>query len=273
VDLSGRSLRKLEWNIRLRALGSRIATWKGDVEELPESFGAFDFVVASGLIHHFPDPAKGLHSLTKRAGARGVFRLMVYSKWGRSLLYGAKALAAQLGVRTPAEFRRMIDTLPADHPYRVYFYLYSDARTDSGLADGYLHPCDRPFTALGLKDLLANAGIEASAFLHAPSGQPEAANGFALLPEAGGIWERLQVLEALGELQENFRLFARSTKAEPVKATSWEWNEALPEKGRLYSHLLGKELTFDTSMPPSAFSEQARSELAKAFFLLPGGTP
>lgn len=272
VDLSKKSLRLLSWQAKARGLHARIESWAGDFQELPASFGSFDFVVATGVLHHLPDPARGLASLVARLSEKGTLRLMVYSHWGRALLYGAKELARLLGANTPSAFRALIESLPAGHPYKIYFHLYDDARTDTGLVDGFLHPCDRPFTALGLRALLDGAGLVAAKFLHAPEGQPEAADRLARLPVDLGSWERLALLEAYGELERNFTLFACRQGWKPkARPTGYEWNPALPKRGKLASLLAGRELAFDASADPSTFSPGELRELANALFLLPSG--
>jgi SAM-dependent methyltransferase len=270
VDLSKKSLRMLSWQASARGLRGRIEAWAGDFQELPASYGEFDFIVATGVLHHLADPARGLASLVSRLSERGVLRMMVYSYWGRSLLYGAKELARILGVESPAAFRTMIEELPSDHPYKIYFHLYDDARTDTGLADGFLHPCDRPFSALGLRSFLDGAGLVATRFLHAPEGQPEAADRLARLPVDLGSWERLALLEAFGELDRNFILFACRNGWHPkARVDRYEWNPALPKRGRLFSAQAGRELAFDTASDPSVHTPEELKELESALFLLP----
>jgi SAM-dependent methyltransferase len=272
VDLSVRSIRRLEWQLRVRGLQGRVKTWAGDFTSLPDSFGHFDFVISTGVLHHLPDPAAGLGRLVSLASEKGVFRFMVYSYWGRCLLYGAKQLASRLGIRTPAQFRRMIEGLPTDHPYRIYFHLYEDARSDTGLADGYLHPCDQPLTAFGLRDLLNSAGLVATKFLHSREGQPEAADRLARLPMDLSSWERLALLEWYGELQRNFTFFAcRDGFKEWLRVAGYEWNQALPRNGRLHSSLLGRDLAFDTRRDPGTYSPDEIRDLADALYLLPVG--
>lgn len=262
VDLSAESLRRLDWQARARGVRNRIEAWQGDFAEMPERLGRFDFVIATGVLHHLPDPEFGLRSLVAHSTERAAFRFMVYSYWGRSLLYATKELAQQLGVSTPKELRRMIDSLPSSHPYKIYFHLYTDTRTDTGLADGYLHPCDRAFRAFELRTLVESAGLSVSAFLHSPEGRPKAA----------GDWEDLALREYTGELQENFRFFAKRNSV-PLSSAShtYEWNEALPAKGRLFSHILGKEIQFDTATSPAILPPARVEELKQALYLLPKG--
>jgi hypothetical protein len=264
VDVSARSLRKLRWQARLRGLGRRIRMVQSDIESFTET--GFDYVIATGLLHHLENPALALRHLSGLAGEKAVFRLMVYSRWGRDLLYGAKDLAGRLGVGSPSALRSMLASLPSDHPYRIYFHLYGDSATDTGISDGFLHPWDQPFTALGLRELLAQAGLELGAFLHGPGGLPEAADALADFRSDQGEWERLAVLDALGQLEENFCLFAGRFRSPP--ASDWVWNPALSRKGRIHSRLLGEVVEFDRERQPS--SDEIR-RLRKAIFLLPDG--
>jgi SAM-dependent methyltransferase len=262
VDLSARSLEKLRWQARLRGLSGRIRTLKANFEELAE--GEFDYVIATGVLHHLENPGRGLAALVAQSKPRGLFRMMLYSRWGRDLLYGAKDLLALLGAKDPASVRLVMASLPADHPYRIYFHLYSDAANDAGLADGYLHPCDQPFTAHSLRDFLEGAGLPSWFFLHRPEGQPAAAEKFADFTPGQDDWDRLAVLDALGQLEENFCLFAgrapRGEEREPLV-----WNPALPRRGRYFSKLLGELLEFDQNKPCA----KAQS----ALFQFSGGSP
>ncbi len=267
IDLSERSLRHLRWQAFWRGLGKQIKTLQCDLHQIPAHEGPFDFFVATGVIHHLPKPLLGLQALLARATARPVFRCMIYSRWGRSLLYGTKSMAEAMGVRTPKDLRRMIAALPADHPYRIYFHLYEDSQTDAGLSDGYLHPCDQAFTALELERLLEAAGLQVSRFLHHPDGQPTYASHMTPSMKSLTDWERLAVLEIYGDLQENFLFFARPAGlAHQDPGQEWEWNEALPQRGRVFSKLLGEYLEVDKSQAP-----REPDKLKAALFVLPKG--
>jgi len=268
VDLSARSLKKLRWQARLRGVGGSVKTLQADIEDIPGE--QFDYVIATGVLHHLVDPARGLASLVKNSAERAVFRIMVYSRWGRDLLYGAKELAALLSIETPAQIRRMMAALPADHPYRIYFHLYSDSKNDTGLSDGYLHPCDSPFDALSLKKFLEEAGLKPGRFLHRPEGLPEAADKLAVFGPSHDDWDRLALLEALGGLEENFHLFAGRGR-ERLPARSLVWNPALPARGEYFSKLTGVKISFDRSQDPATLDLAERELRQRALFLLPGG--
>jgi hypothetical protein len=257
VDLSENSLQKLRWIAKVKRV--KLETWRGDFQELPSSFGKFDYLIASGLIHHLEDPERGLKALKSLSHEQSVFRFMIYSAWGRDLLYGAKELATLLGVESPKALRRLLEALPADHPYRIYYHLYSDARTDIGLADGYLHPQDRAFTAEDLGRLLDICGIEATCFLQKFGANPENTNH---LPASASQWSRMALLEAMGELEENFLFFAKGKGNIRYEADSWKWNPALPKRSSLYSKRIEKIL-------PLGKIPERKEEYRDALFLLP----
>lgn len=245
VDISEASLKRLRWQAKAR--GVNIRTLHSDIEALGE--GDFDYIIATGVLHHLENPARGLNALVERSRGKAVFRFMLYSRFGRELLYGAKELGRLLGITEPKAFRKMIASLPASHPYRIYFHLYSDAATDTGVCDGYLHPCDQPFDAFSLRDFLKQAGLEVGGFLHKPSGQADS-------------WEELALRESLAQLEENFCFFAGFSAER--KEGALVWNPALPKKGRYFSRLLGEEIAFDRSAPVAD-----RDRLARALFLVP----
>jgi hypothetical protein len=265
VDLSETSLQKLRWQLRARGLLGRVKLWKGDFQKLPEN--NFDYVIATGVLHHLEDPEKGLQALIERTAVNPVFRFMIYSKWGRSLLYGAKEMAEVLKIKDPSQFRKFIDRLPADHPYRIYFYLYSDAKNDTGLADGYLHPCDSPFSALDLESMLIRNGLFTGSFLHRHEGQPKFAEEICVFDEKQNDWQKIALLDALGQLEENFCFFAGVKPSANKVANHWIWNPILPKRGNYFSKLLGRYVAFDQSKP---WQEQENiRDLQKSFFLLP----
>jgi len=276
VDLSKKSLEKLRWQARWRGKSGQIRRLQGDLEGISRLEGKFDYVIATGVLHHLENPARGLRHILTRTYPRAVFRCMVYSEWGRDLLYGAKKLAIAMGADTPRKFRRLMGSLPGNHPYRIYYHLYEDAKTDGGLCDGYLHPCDQPLPALGWKELFEGCGLEATRFLQRPEGLPAAADRSVKFAKDQGLWERMAYLEAIGALEENLIFFARRASesglaVDASAATSFEWNPALLKKGTLRSRLLGLNLTFDTSRHPSSLDEATRRRFLDALLLLPKG--
>lgn len=220
VDISSMALKRLRWRLWLQAEARNVRFVEADLAALPGQLGEFDYIVATGVLHHMPDPAAGLRELTRHLAPRGVMRIMLYSRWGRSHIYRWQRIirALRLGEK---ELRSLVRSLPPEHPMRAHFYLYRDQETSAGLRDGFFHVLDRPFDALELPDFLGRAGLEARAFLHPAGGRPE---DLAPLLERANIhgkalspWECVAVLDRLGELESNYHFLA-CRKAEPFVA-------------------------------------------------------
>lgn len=258
VDISAKSLRKLRWMCLVKGISQQIRLVHSSLEDFQER--GFDYLIATGVLHHLENPEAGLAKLKTLGTETALFRFMIYSKWGRDLLYGAKEMAKILSVASASEFRGMIEALPANHPYRIYFHLYSDVETDAGLMDGYLHPCDNPFTAKDLASALERNGLAVGKFLHRPSGQPSE------FSSKGSDWEKLAQMELLGIFEENFCFFAGRAEKMRVATGPWIWNPILPEKGILQSRLLGQKVYFDRTLPPQ---EKHIEKFKESLLLLP----
>jgi SAM-dependent methyltransferase len=264
VDLSERSLAKLRWLARLR--GVKLHICQANILALPSDLSDFDYVIATGVLHHMPDAEIGLRALQAVAKPEAIFRILFYSRRGRELLYATKDLIELAGANSPQAVRELIAALPAGHPYSDYFHLYSDAENDTGLADGYLHPCDRPLSALDMEALLARVGLEARVFLHGPEGQPDNPI-LGAYAQALGLWQRIEALDLLGELQENFTFVAGSATIPRMLSAQLRWCPLLVKRGEYYSKLLGKSLFVDKNVDPGGLNPMHRKELERALFL------
>lgn len=261
IDISEQALNHLSYNLRFSRERSRVELKRADLCEFSEEKD-FDYIIATGVIHHLENPVEGLKKLKAISSSDGVLRIMIYSKWGRHLLYRTKEMAQSLGVKTAKDLRHMIASLPAHHPYRIYFHLYSDTETDSGLMDGYLHPCDQPVDAFGLRDLLKNSGLSLRHLLHKRSGRPKGIQ----MERSLEFWDELFLLETTNQLEENFSFFASAAVAPAKEAWQggWEWNPALPTKNKIYSKILDREFNLNKSESPTF-----QKELAEALIIVP----
>lgn len=68
---------------RSRAAGiSNVVFEEASVFDLPYPDESFDFVCCSGVLHHTPDPGRGLHELTRVLRSEGRLYLLLYGKGG-----------------------------------------------------------------------------------------------------------------------------------------------------------------------------------------------
>lgn len=180
VDL-GRSI-----DVARRNLPAAVLTVQADAERLPFAAGSFDFVMSIGVLHHLPDPQRGLGSIVGLARPGGHVHIYLYwvpeRVWQVHVLRLVTAarrvtvrlphrvlhvlcvpLAAGLAVafvwphrilRRLAPVRHLADALPlrtyADYPFNV---LVNDQ------FDRFSAPLERRFTRAEVLAMIDGAGL------------------------------------------------------------------------------------------------------------------
>lgn len=275
LDVSGSSLQKLKFQARLHGLSSRIQIHEGKIERAAQDLrGKFDYILATGVLHHLENPESGLRALKEMAHEKTVFRFMVYSRYGRELLYYTKSLIEKLNLRTATQVRRLIEGLPPKHPYRIFFQLYSDTATDTGVEDGYLHPLDHAFSALELESLLKSCQMKIAECLM-PGWYDEGEPWRKELEERNfSIGQKMEILDSYGVLDTNFIFSAVYNECErPIASRlrpQLRWNPALPKSGTFHSRILNKKIKFKTGVSLASYSEKEIQELLQAKFIFNG---
>ena len=162
IDISETSLRhtrELQQKYDLQNLElHRIA-----IEDVREVGRTFDSVVATGVLHHLPDPDVGLRALRDVLRPQGAMHLMVYAPYGRTGIYMMQEYCRLLGI-TPSdeELRDLgvaLEALPDDHPIAGVMRKAKDFRQPDALADALLHPIDRAYSVPQVYDWLDRCGM------------------------------------------------------------------------------------------------------------------
>src|SRR3954466_5183914 len=86
IDISEASLAHQRLLKELHGLGN-LELRKVPLEQAGELERSFDLVVSTGVLHHLPDPDKGLRSLRDVLAPHGVMSLMLYGHYGRLGVY------------------------------------------------------------------------------------------------------------------------------------------------------------------------------------------
>ena len=90
------------------------------IENVQELGRTFDQIVCTGVLHHLPDPDRGLSALRDVLKPRGALHLMVYAAYGRAGIYMMQQYCRLLGLNpSETDLRDLgatLETLPADHP-------------------------------------------------------------------------------------------------------------------------------------------------------------
>ncbi|MBI3929448.1 MAG: class I SAM-dependent methyltransferase [Armatimonadetes bacterium] len=135
------------------------------LEGLPVPEGGYDVIFSSGVLHHLPDPARGLRLLAGVLAPGGVLRVMVYNKFGRHSLYRFVEAMDRIEPdrdepsRRLSTARRLMAALRPGGP--VTQPPWEDALTvdDVEFVDRYLHPHDIGFTVASFFELVERAGL------------------------------------------------------------------------------------------------------------------
>jgi SAM-dependent methyltransferase len=170
IDLSESSLRHARALADRLGVGNNLQLRCMPVEDVGSLGQQFDYIVASGVIHHLDDPLRGLRALTDVLVPDGGMSLMLYATYGRAGVYmlqeairvlGAGADYPELAVMA----RSLLKDLPPDHPFNVRDMLDVTWDDDAGIVDLLLHVRDRSYSVPQVFQLLDDAGLQLTRFV------------------------------------------------------------------------------------------------------------
>lgn len=131
----------------------------------------FDFIDASGVLHHLADPWAGWTILLSLLRLGGVMQVGLYSETARQNVVAARAFIAEHGYRPdPAGIRRCrADIIAADDPVLKSVVLWDDFFTIGECRDLLFHVQEHRTTLPQIKSFLAATGVQFSGFIPVPS--------------------------------------------------------------------------------------------------------
>lgn len=142
----------------------------------------FDLISCTGVLHHLPEPERGLEALRGVLAPEGAMSLMLYGRVGRMAVYAGQELMRLVndGVGDPRlrtrHARNVVENLPETNwllrgggPNRVLNEFLDD---ESNLNDVLLHEQDRAYSVLEIYELLAGARLELIEFTSFHSDPP-----------------------------------------------------------------------------------------------------
>lgn len=137
-----------------------------DVEQLP---GEFDFINCVGVLHHLPDPIRGIQSLAAKLAPSGLMHIFVYGELGRweiglmqkaiALLQGDKHGDYRDGVQIG---RQLFASLPENNRIvkRERERWSMENQRDECFADMYVHPQEIDYNIETLFQLIDASGLD-----------------------------------------------------------------------------------------------------------------
>jgi len=183
VDISRSSMAIAQERARIRRL-SNIEWYHRSILDIPSmDLAPFDLISCTGVLHHLPEPERGLDALRGVLAEHGAMSLMLYGRVGRLAVYAGQELMHLLNdgvgeARRRTQFaRHVVDRLPATNwlmrgggPNRVLSELLDD---ESNLNDVLLHEQDRAYSVLEIYQFLADAELELIEFTSFHSDPPD----------------------------------------------------------------------------------------------------
>ncbi|MTJ53844.1 class I SAM-dependent methyltransferase [Anabaena sp. UHCC 0253] len=205
-----------------------------DVEQLP---GEFDLINSVGVLHHLPDPIRGIQALAKKLAPGGLMHIFVYGELGRweiqlmqkaiALLQGSKKGDYRDGVEVG---RKIFASLPENNRIvkREKERWAMENQRDECFADMYVHPQEFDYNIDTLFELIAASGLEFLGFSNPGFWDLESLLGKApeLIERAKELSqkERYRLIELLNPEVTHYEFFLGRP---PLSKTDWSADSTL----------------------------------------------
>jgi SAM-dependent methyltransferase len=163
VDFSEASIAHEE-RLRARHRLDNLTLHTMDLYEVSKLSMQFDLIVSTGVLHHLPDPGRGLKALsTVLEPDHGVMALMLYGALGRSGIYPLQDAFRRMAVPQSPEgverVRAIIERLAPRHPGRWYYEAAGEMRSDAAVVDTFLHRQDVAYSVPQVLEFVETAGL------------------------------------------------------------------------------------------------------------------
>ena len=170
IDISRASMEIARERARIRNLDN-IEWHHGSLLDVASlDLAPFDVISCTGVLHHLPEPERGIEALRAALAPDGAMSLMLYGRTGRLAVYASQELMRLVndGIDDPKvkaqHARAMVQCLPETNwllrggdPRKVQTDYVDDA---SNLYDVLLHGQDRAYSVPEIYEFLAGAQLE-----------------------------------------------------------------------------------------------------------------
>ncbi len=236
IDLSDRARATAEE--RCRRSGADNVTFQTlSLYEVASLNQQFDWINCVGVLHHLPDPIRGLQSLAAVLAPGGIMHVFVYAALGRwEITLTQRAIALLQGNRYGdyedgvAVGRKLFQTLPETNRLRrreTERWAMENQR-DANFADMYVHPQEVDYTIDSLFELIDASGLAFLGFSNRRYWDLDRLVGHSsdLMERAQGLSERdrYKLIELLDPEITHFEFFLAKP---PLPHTDWSNDAAL----------------------------------------------
>ncbi|MGD1806566.1 class I SAM-dependent methyltransferase [Dapis sp. BLCC M126] len=168
IDLSSGALQVAKERCS-RSGASRVELHHLSIYDVGKLEGEFDFINCVGVLHHLPDPIRGIQNLALKLAPGGIMHIFVYAELGRweislmqqaiAILQGNERGNYKDGVNIG---RQLFASLPENNrlvKYEQQRWAFENQR-DECFADMYVHPQEIDYNIDTLFELIQASGLE-----------------------------------------------------------------------------------------------------------------
>jgi SAM-dependent methyltransferase len=241
IDLSEKALEVAQERCqRSGVLANRAKSVEFKLLKLEEAIhlpGEFDLINCVGVLHHLPDPIKGIQALAQKLAPGGFLHVFVYAELGRweiqlmqkaiALLQGNKRGDYRDGVSVG---RQLFSSLPENNRIvkREKERWAMENHRDEAFADMYVHPQEVDYNVETLFELIEASGLEFIGFSNPQYWQLERLLGKSpeLMERAKGLSDRklYRLIELLDPEITHYEFFLGKP---PIARVDWSVDETL----------------------------------------------
>lgn len=237
IDLSAAALSIASERCR-RSGASRVEFHHLSLYDAEQLDGEFDLINCVGVLHHLPDPIRGIQSMAAKLAPGGLMHIFVYAELGRweiqlmqkaiALLQGNQRGDYHNGVQLG---RQLFSALPEDNRLvkREKERWSLENMRDANFADMYVHPQEIDYNIETLFELIDASGLEFIGFSNPRDWQMGRLLGKnpGLIERAKGLSDRQQyrLIELLDpEAVTHYEFFLGRP---PLAKANWSSDDAL----------------------------------------------
>lgn len=236
IDLSAGTLKVAQERCQ-RSGANRVSFHNLSIYDVDQIDGQFDLINCVGVLHHMPDPIRGIQALANKVAPGGLLHIFVYAALGRwEISLMQQAIAMLQGNRRGdyrdgvAVGRQLFEALPENNRIvkRDKERWALENHQDECFADMYVHPQEVDYTVDTLFELIDAAGLEFVGFSN-----PNYWNLERLIGKAPDVMQRAQTLDKRAQYRLIELLDPELTHYEfflarpPLSKTDWTQDQLL----------------------------------------------
>lgn len=199
IDLSAGTLAVARERCQRSGASERVNFHNMSIYDVDQVEGQFDLINCVGVLHHMPDPIRGIQALASKVAPGGLLHVFVYAALGRWEISLMQQAIAMLQGERRGDYRdgvsvgrQLFDALPENNRIvkRDKERWALENHQDECFADMYVHPQEVDYTIDTLFELIDASGLDFVGFSN-----PQYWNLERLIAKAPDVMQRAQQLD------------------------------------------------------------------------------